>query len=558
MHHRFLFAGSSTISAAEQGGDGDDDDDNGLLLGKGKEDDEHEEVLLGVVVAEKHRPKKAFVSPLTMTTKESGGGAQSWIRTLFFVAAFLCFVLFYEETLAVRKTLRAQMTTFGSGGRGASVAEDRSRSRRSAVVPRRDSSSSSLGANISSPISSPPISSASLRRHFVSGEDRDGFFHRFFEKNFQDVEKFGQNEKLSRERMRAAVRRDSRKLALYALRRNTNNPSKSVFEWVRLEGQTQWWSTNGFHEFMRDKVADIGQKYLQDDFKETWFLINCFDEPLMMGECPKQQQLSNLHGLIQRRTSPFSFSGDGVVVWSMAKVDGCHDDLLFPFPDYFRHAKNYITKDADRNKGGVSSILNATERSSWEQFQLRKDPSWDERSNDIKFRGSSTGSRTPETNLRNRVIKDLINEPGFDVGFTDFIQGFPHAHDLAKPRMGDGDFGKNKVLLDIDGNSHSFNRQLVIARAGSAMLRINVFNDWFSRGLEDGEFSFTVNPENVLAEARAFRDDKLLGGKEGELEDVRQSAMALQDLAQWLDESVGVRYMGQMIKRYVNAMTLVD
>ena len=121
----------------------------------------------------------------------------------------------------------------------------------------------------------------------MSGEDRDGFFYRFFEKNFQDVEKFA-NEKLSRERMRAAVRRDSRKLALYALRRNTNNPSKSVFEWVRLEGQTQWWSTNGFHEFMRDKVAEIGQKYLQDDFKETWFLINCFDEPLMMGECPKQ------------------------------------------------------------------------------------------------------------------------------------------------------------------------------------------------------------------------------------------------------------------------------
>jgi len=546
--HRFLFAPSSIFSD-EKRGDGDDDDN----LGKGKDTDTDEEVLL-VVAAEKRGPKKAFVlsPPLTTTTKESGGGAQSWIRTLFFVAAFLCFVLFYEETLAVRKTLRAQLTTFGGGGRGAaSVAEDRRRSRRSAAVPGRDSPSSFLGANISSP----HVSSASLRRHFVSGEDRDGFFFRFFEKNFQDVEKFA-NEKLSRERMRAAVRRDSRKLALYALRRNTNNPS--AFEWVRLEGQTQWWSTNDFHEFMRDKVTEIGQKYLPDDFKEMWFLINCFDEPLMMGECPKQQQLSNLHGVIQKRTSPFSFIGDGVVVWSMAKVDGCHDDFLFPFPDYFGHFKNYIRQDGERKKGGASSILNATERSSWEQFQLRKDPSWDERSNDIKFRGSSTGSSTPETNLRNRVIKDLINEPGFDVGFTEFIQGFPQAHHLAKPRMGDGDFGKNKVLLDIDGNSHSFNRQLVIARAGSAMLRVNVFDDWFSRGLEDGEFSFTVNPENVLAEARAFRDDKLLGGKEGELEDVRQSAMALQDLAQWLDESVGVRYMGEMIKRYVKAMPLVD
>ena len=283
-----------------------------------------DDVLLVVALGEKHpTKKKAFVSPatiqtLTMKKKESSSSGHfaqsSWIRTLFLAVAFVCFALFYEETLAVRKTLRAQMTTFGVRG-----------------GLRR-------GANISPPSSSPPppsppppisSSTSSLRRHFVSGEDRDGFFYRFFEKNFQDVEKF-ENEKLSRERMRAAVRRDSRKLALYALRRNINNPGKSVFEWVRLEGQTQWWSTNGFHEFMRDKVTEIGQKYLQDDFKEMWFLINCFDEPLMMGECPKQQQLSNLHGLIQRRTSPFSFSGDGVVVWSMAKVDGCHDDLLFP------------------------------------------------------------------------------------------------------------------------------------------------------------------------------------------------------------------------------------
>ena len=109
--HRFLFAPSS-IFAEKKRGDGDDDD--GLLLGKGKEDYDEE-------VAEKHGPKKAFVSPLT-TTKESGGSAQSWIRTVFFVAAFLCFVLFYEETLAVRKTLRAQMTTFGGGGRGAAAA----------------------------------------------------------------------------------------------------------------------------------------------------------------------------------------------------------------------------------------------------------------------------------------------------------------------------------------------------------------------------------------------------------------------------------------------------
>ena len=118
----------------------------------------------------------------TMKKKESSSGAQSWIRTLLLAAAFVCFALFYEETLAVRKTLRAQMMTFGgSGGRGA------------ASTPKsRDSSSSSS----SSP--PPPISStASLRRHFVSGEDRDGFFYRFFEKNFQDVEKFA-NEKLSR------------------------------------------------------------------------------------------------------------------------------------------------------------------------------------------------------------------------------------------------------------------------------------------------------------------------------------------------------------------------
>ena len=175
--HRFLessidFARSQSSAPPKSG----DDDD----------------VLLVVALGEKHpTKKKAFVSPatiqtLTMKKKESSSSGHfaqsSWIRTLFLAVAFVCFALFYEETLAVRKTLRAQMMTFGgSGGRGA------------ASTPKsRDSSSSSS----SSP--PPPISStASLRRHFVSGEDRDGFFYRFFEKNFQDVEKFA-NEKLSR------------------------------------------------------------------------------------------------------------------------------------------------------------------------------------------------------------------------------------------------------------------------------------------------------------------------------------------------------------------------
>jgi len=42
-----------------------------------------------------------------------------------------------------------------------------------------------------------------------------------------------------------------------------------------------------------------------------------------------------------------------------------------------------------------------------------------------------------------------------------------------------------RYALDIDGNAHSFNRPLAIARAGCTLLRVSVFTDLFNEGLLD-------------------------------------------------------------------------
>ena len=68
-----------------------------------------------------------------------------------------------------------------------------------------------------------------------------------------------------------------------------------------------------------------------------------------------------------------------------------------------------------------------------------------------------------------------------------------------------GDFRKFKFLMDIDGNAHSFNRQLLIAQSKAVMVRVNVFTDWIADGVMDEEFCHTIDPSDVLRSARAVR-----------------------------------------------------
>lgn len=376
--------------------------------------------------------------------------------------------------------------------------------------------------------------------------DKDAFFYSFFAENFKDVEKLkGLN--ISKAKMFDVVRRSSRKLSLYELSRKKSDEGQEQAEWKYVAGQRSWWSTNEFHDFMRTNANAIVSKYLPDSFTDAFFVINCFDEPMCLGACPKLDELEKIHGSVRRE----GFSLQESVIWSMSKVDECHDDLLFPFPDFFGHYRHYLNSSSREEK---LKIINATQLSNYNAFRnisLLKE--WDKRSNVIKFRGSSTGSSKKETNLRSRSMKALQDEPGYDLGITDFIQGHPDVGEYKKERMPENEFSNYKALLDIDGNSHSFNRQLVIGRAGAAILRINVFHDWFSRGLLSGEFTFDLetSDDGIVSSARKFRDEIL------NTENVRLAAMGLHALTFWLDESVGVRYMGEMIKRYVDSVKFI-
>jgi hypothetical protein len=49
------------------------------------------------------------------------------------------------------------------------------------------------------------------------------------------------------------------------------------------------------------------------------------------------------------------------------------------------------------------------------------------------------------------------------------------------------------TLLDIDGNAHSFNRQVLIALSRSVMIRVNVFTDLIANGILNGEFCHDVD-----------------------------------------------------------------
>ena len=182
---------------------------------------------------------------------------------------------------------------------------------------------------------------------------------------------------------------------------------------------------------------------------------------------------------------------------------------------------------------------------------------WSERPNDdIAFRGSTTGFGDATSNLRARALSALIDEPGFDVGLTIPIQGFqkswaPH---LFKNTMKAEDFRKFKFLMDIDGNAHSFNRQLLIAQSKAVMVRVNVFTDWIADGVMDEEFCYTIDPSDVLRSARAVRRTLL-----DDLERAEHVANAYHRLTRWLlrDEIV-VRYLRDAFTRYVSNVRFVE
>ena len=107
--------------------------------------------------------------------------------------------------------------------------------------------------------------------------------------------------------------------------------------------------------------------------------------------------------------------------------------------------------------------------------------------------------------------------------------------------------------MDIDGNAHSFNRPLAIARAGCTLLRVNIFTDLFDDGLLSDVHAFDINPARIGVEA-----PKVLKKLRENPEKAQSAATLLSRVHDWLTEDVLVAYMQTMIAQYVMATTFSD
>lgn len=355
--------------------------------------------------------------------------------------------------------------------------------------------------------------------------DKDAFYRAFFADAMKDIDAY-KGATVSKANMINVVRRGGPKLSLYMLKRT----SATTFSWMPIAGTTSFWSTNDLHGYVREHVNEIARD-LPSSFNEAYFIINNFDEPQLLGKCPDLQELARLHGNIIPGVVK---EEDNVPVWSMSTVRGCFKDLLIPFPDWVGHMKKLLK----------------------ERQTTETSKSWNEREGKITFRGSTTGKGDAQTNMRARSIALLADEPGFDVGFTAVIQGFNSASvsKFMKPKMQKAEFDNYRFLLDIDGNAHSFHRQLLVAEARAAMVRINVFTDFIAGGLIDGEFCYDIDPKNVLSSARTVRDKVM-----GDLKASETVANALNELIYWLTENdVTTRYLRDMFTRYVAAVKFTE
>lgn len=141
--------------------------------------------------------------------------------------------------------------------------------------------------------------------------------------------------------------------------------------------------------------------------------------------------------------------------WAPAVIPGCHSDFLYPF-DEICAAEELVHVDIP--------------------FQ--------DRLNQLIWRGSSTGGGTNVTNHRIRAVR-YLKTFGYDVGISNFIQGIPDQADLGGDFIDIKEWNNFKVILDIGGNSYS-KRLTLLAQLKSAVIILNEYTDIFSETLENG------------------------------------------------------------------------
>ena len=359
--------------------------------------------------------------------------------------------------------------------------------------------------------------------HLKSVDHRDCALQ-FFKSALHDIESLASNKSISVSipKMHQLVKKWPRQLGLFALSKNTDHRAS----WKYISGQgLSFWSTKPFHIFMSRHANTLSSSLVPGGV--AYFVINGFDEPAVTGQCPRLKQLAALHPNVN---AGLFGASEGVPVWSMSKVRGCHMDLLIPHPDIF--AK--FSRAAE-----MKSLGNLT---------------WSQRKDKVVFRGSTTGMGDEHSNLRVKAIRELFHLPDFDVGIHAAIQTIQEGsiQDIMKPKLSVAEWASHRYAMDIDGNAHSFNRPLAIARAGCTMLRVNIFTDLFDDGLLSGTHAFDVDPSNIRRDAEQVLKRIRSMPDRGE-----DAAMLLTATHEWLTEDVLVDYMQKAIEIYTRSVKYV-
>jgi len=104
-----------------------------------------------------------------------------------------------------------------------------------------------------------------------------------------------------------------------------------------------------------------------------------------------------------------------------------------------------------------------------------------------------------------------------------------------------------------DGNAHSFNRPLVIAREGCTLLRVNMFTDLFDEGLLNGIHAFDIDPAKVkLDSPRLLHELREAPSK------AQAAATLLSETHLWLTEDVIMACMREAITQYSSSVRFID
>eukprot|EP00040_Diaphanoeca_grandis_P044692 m.13274 g.13274 ORF g.13274 m.13274 type:complete len:483 (-) comp9667_c0_seq1:108-1556(-) len=344
---------------------------------------------------------------------------------------------------------------------------------------------------------------------------------RFFGKALNDIDVY-KGVTLSVNQMKGIVSRKGFALGLFRFSKHEGS-----FSWTHISGLgTNFWSTQTFHKFVTRNANAIGAK-LPADFKETYLIINSYDEPVSTNACPNLAELQQLHANIQRGVVN---ENDHAPVWSMSKVRGCHLDLLMPTPDLLE--------------------------SSNPKLPVATTPVWAKKNDVLLFRGSTTGFGTMQTNMRLRTVAALKDLPGVDMGITAKIQNFARSSSvdpLMKPAIEYSVWNNYKYILEMDGNAHSYNRPISIARAGATMVRLNLFTELFNDGLEDGVHCFDLSTTDTKNDAI-----KLMARLRANPDKSAAAAKRLSKSYEWFSDDVLVEYLGLAFAKYSRTLTFTN